>query len=449
MAENTAIPNQKPPAPNNRSHGNIITVKIYPSNGGEAVDVKNLVVEFYYYENLLSNTITGRLVIADTGGLDPTNKQDMPGILDGIPIRGGEAVEITVEDSFKNKLIFKGDKALFVNKVAAGAPGTQKDVIGIELATRDYFANEQTRIKKSFQGKISDTVYEIVKSQYPAGLGSPKEIEIDETVEPYRFVGNMWKPFKVCTWLSSRANPAAKTPGHAAGYFFYEDYDGFKFKSIDALVAVEPTKKYQYTNLPNKKAGYEPIQYYMIDKNIDVHQNLLLGTYNNKSIFFDGFSFAFKIADYDIKQQKGDLDTSGKSFVGDFINEKFTNLPTRFMTRILDNGYQPLGASAEEQLKNWKSTPSKPMYPAHQVMAQTLMRYNQLYSIKTHITIRGDFTLRAGNTIHCEFPDLKESRTRKPNTATSGKYIIASLCQRITKKETLTSLTLVRDSFTK
>ena len=119
------------------------------------------------------------------------------------------------------------------------------------------------------------------------------------------------------------------------------------------------------------------------------------------------------------------------------------------MTRILDNGYQPLGNSAEEQLQQWKSKPKKPMYEAPNLMAQTLMRYNQLYSIKTHITIRGDMTLRAGHTVLCEFPDLKDNRNRKPNATTTGKYIIASLCHRITRSETLTSLTLVRDSFTK
>jgi hypothetical protein len=447
MSNTLNPPPQVSPA-NNRSQGNIISIKVFPANGGAGVEIKNLVPEFSYYENILSNTLTARMVVTDSGGLDPDNKQDMPGILDGIPIRGGEAVEVIITDSFQTKLTFTGPKSLYVNRVSAGQPGTQKDVLIIDLCTRDYFANEQVRIKKCFQGKISDSVYEIIKDA-KTGLGSPKPIEIDETVEPYRFIGNLWKPFKVCTWLASRSNPSNKPPGHAAGYFFYEDYDGFKFKSIDALVSREPSLKCQYTNLPQKKEGYEPIQVYSINRNIDVHQNLVLGTYNNKSIFWNSFDCQYIRVDYDIKQQKPNLDTAGKNFVGDFVNEKFTEIPTRLMTRILDNGYQPLGNSAEEQLQQWKSKPKKPMYEAPNLMAQTLMRYNQLYSIKTHITIRGNMKLRAGHTILCEFPDLKDARSRKPNATTTGKYIIASLCHRITRSETLTSLTLVRDSFTK
>lgn len=444
----TLNPPPKVAPANNRSQGNIISIKVFPANGGAPTEIKNLVPEFSYYENLLSNTLTARMVVTDSGGLDPQNIKDMPGILDGIPIRGGEAVEVIITDAFQTKLTFSGAKALYVNRVSAGQPGTQKDVLIIDLCTRDYFANEQVRIKKCFQGKISDSVFEIIKDA-KTGLGSPKDIEIDETVEPYRFIGNLWKPFKVSTWLASRANPAKKGPGHAAGYFFYEDYDGFKFKSIDALVAREPIKKYQYTNLPQKKEGYEPVQIYSINRNIDVQQNLLLGTYNNRSIFWNALDCQYIRVDYDIKQQKPNLDIAGKNFVGDFVNEKFTELPTRLMTRILDNGYQPLGNSAEEQLQQWKSKPKKPMYEAPNLMAQTLMRYNQLYSIKTHITIRGDMTLRAGHTVLCEFPDLKDNRNRKPNATTTGKYIIASLCHRITRSETLTSLTLVRDSFTK
>jgi hypothetical protein len=442
-----STPNSQLTPANNRSLGNIVSIKIFPSKGGDPTDIRLLTPEIKYYENLLSNTVTMSLVIADSGGLDTENKKSMPGILDGIPIRGGEAVEIVIEDSFKNKLTFSKDKALYVNRVSAVSPGTQKDVFILDLCTRDYLANEQVRIKKSFQGKISDSVREIIGDKN-TGLGSKKPIEVDETLEPYRFIGNMWKPFKVCTWLASRSNPT-KGIGHAAGYFFYETYDGFKFKSIDALMSVEPTKKYQYNNLSVKKDGYEPIQVYNIERNIDLHQNLLLGTYNNKTIYFDAFAFRFTSVDYDIKQQKKNLDTAGKSFVGDFVAETFSSIPTRFMTRILDNGYQPLGRNSEEQLQSTKAAPSKPMYDAPKLMSQTIMRYNELFSIKTNIIIRGDLNLRAGQTIYCEFPDLQNSKNRKPNTATSGKYLISSLCHRITPKECTTSLTLVRDSFTK
>ena len=74
------------------------------------------------------------------------------------------------------------------------------------------------------------------------------------------------------------------------------------------------------------------------------------------------------------------------------------------------------------------------------------MRYSEIFSIKTHITILGDFDLRAGQMLHCEFPDLQESKARKPNQQSSGSYMIASICHRLTPSDCHSSITLVRDS---
>ena len=47
----------------------------------------------------------------------------------------------------------------------------------------------------------------LLTADVPEGLGTKKELEIDPTLKPYRFIGNTWKPFKVCTWLAAKANP--------------------------------------------------------------------------------------------------------------------------------------------------------------------------------------------------------------------------------------------------
>jgi hypothetical protein len=61
--------------------------------------------------------------------------------------------------------------------------------------------------------------------------------------------------------------------------------------------------------------------------------------------------------------------------------------------------------------------------------------------------IPGDFSLHAGDMIECDFPDLAKIENKQPNKQTKGKYMIASLCHRVTPNDCFTSLTLVRDSF--
>jgi hypothetical protein len=63
--------------------------------------------------------------------------------------------------------------------------------------------------------------------------------------------------------------------------------------------------------------------------------------------------------------------------------------------------------------------------------------------------VAGDFSLNVGDLIYCEFPDIKEQTNKLTNTQSSGIYMIASLCHRLTSQDSYTSLTLVRDSFGK
>ena len=61
--------------------------------------------------------------------------------------------------------------------------------------------------------------------------------------------------------------------------------------------------------------------------------------------------------------------------------------------------------------------------------------------------IAGDFSLRAGDLIYCEFPKLSTEPNTQVNKKSGGLYMISSLCHNLTPRETYTSLTLVRDTF--
>ena len=151
---------------------------------------------------------------------------------------------------------------------------------------------------------------------------------------------------------------------------------------------------------------------------------------------------------YTIGSQEPKLTLIGEDFT--YVAPEFKESPTRFMSRILDVGCLPSGNTADSQLSTWASSPKKPNYDAANIMSQSLMRYNQLYSIKLNVIIAGDFSLHAGDIIECSFPDLTNIDSNKPtNKQTTGKYIISSLCHNMTPKSCFTSLTLVRDSFGK
>jgi hypothetical protein len=423
---------------------------VFPTDGGKERDIAGSIVQLNYYENILSNSITMSVVVADSGGLE-FEKKNMIGLLDGIPIRGGERVVIEFSDNqdTKNTLSFV-EQSFYVNRISNANPGTQNEVFFLDLCTREFLANEQTRVVKRYDGKISDNVIQILRDK--TGLNTKKDIDADSTVIPYNFIGNDRKPFYVCTWLGTKGVPEETGKiNSAAGYFFYETYDGFKFKSIDVLLNQKPKdkKRYVYTNAPNinEKTEYtSKILSVNIDRDIDLQQNVSMGTYANRSLFFDFYAMDYEVRNYNLKFNQKDGITPAEENVL-FVPDEFTEAPSRLMNLVLDYGTMPSGNTPNAQLKTWKDDPKYANYDAPKLMVQTIMRYNQLYTIKTNIIIAGDFSLRAGDIIECDFPDLTKRKNKRPNKETKGKYLIASLCHRITPEDTYTSLTLIRDSF--
>ena len=419
-------------------------------SAAESKDLSPVVSEFRYYENILSNNITATAVISETGfETDGTTTTTGQGTVDGLPIRGGERTDIVVRDDYNNIMDFRN--GLYVNRVRNSDPGSQKDVYFLDFSSRESFSNEKTRVTKRYDGKISQHVEDILTQV----LQTNNRIDIDETAVDYNFIGNSRKPFKVCTWLASKAIPQS-TPGGgrtgsgiggAAGYVFYQTRDTFHFKSIDMLFKQEPRRKYIY-NTGAKVVGYDAnIINYRIDRDVDVKESLTLGTYNNRTLFFDPVSFNYTVRNYDIANQKDKIDTAGRNFGADLVAEQFRNSPSRLMTSTLDVGILPQGINSTAQLENWKNRPKQPNYDAPNSMVQSIMRYNQLFTIQTNVIIPGDFSIRAGDLVECTFQKLDGSPVKEINREASGIYMVANVCHKVTSSDTETSLGLVRDSY--
>jgi hypothetical protein len=239
--------------------------------------------------------------------------------------------------------------------------------------------------------------------------------------------------------------------GGAAGYLFYQTRDGFNFKSIDKIFEQSPIKNFLYNNISEAPSGgYDAkILSYNIDRDVDLKEGMTLGTYNNRSIFFDFYSMNYKVVNFDIGEQKNKLSTAGRKFAPDQVAREFTQSPTRLFSHILDVGTIPRGTTSDAQLKNWKDNPTVSNYDAERSMVQSVMRYNQLFSIQTNITIPLDLSIKAGDLITCEFPELKGSPNKGSNDESGGIYMVAHVCHRVTPEESFSSLSLVRDSFGK
>ena len=364
--------------------GNIREFKIFQAkDGGNSVDAAGVVVDIKYYEDVLSNSVSLSAIITESGESD-NKKLGNKGILDGLPVRGGEPATIVIEDNDGNKLSFKNDSKLYVNRVRNAIPGTQKDVYSMDFTSRELFANEQSRVVKRYDGKISENVKKILTEATSAevGIKTKKKVNVDETAINYNFIGNDRKPFYVCTWLASKAAPSDSNGG-TAGYLFYETYDGFNFRSIDKLFQQRMRGNYLFSNTDDNPKEYDgKIITYDIDRNIDLQNNLMMGTYSNRSLFFDFYAMNYQVRNFNVDStgaaksdgggSKGKIVTAGTDDI-DSVADEFRKPISRLMNRVLDVGTLPPGKDIEAQLKAWKENPDNATYDAADIMVQSLM----------------------------------------------------------------------------
>ena len=430
--------------------GNITRFEIYPNLfKSESVDEKNKkkpssllggAVELYYYESIFENSVKITTQIVDTGNALPAD--DGTGgfveLLDGLKVGGGEKIFLDFEDNQGRKLKFSDDNALYLNQLRNTTNDYSKGkTFTIDASSKEFFDNELTRVEERYDGKISESVKKILKKV----VKTPKKLDIEDTINNYNFIGTIKKPFWTITWLAKKSVPNNK--GKSAGYLFFETYDGFKYKSLDTLFGQKPKKKYIYNNTTKVPNGYDGkiINPPIMSTNIHLQPKLMMGTYNTEHKQFDFYKSKFELKPFDFHKQEKGIKTAGKDF--EFVNSEFTSKPSRITYNISDVGGLPVGVTLSKQLERSKEVNLE----RQSITNQANMRYNQLGTIQVQVMLVGDFSLRAGDVIECDFPELSSKPNQESSKKMSGIYMIADVCHRITTRNTLTSINLIRDSY--
>ena len=425
---------------------NIKQLDIISNKDDKKVSVAGGTVGLLYYESILQDSVRATLTFADAG-----NTINNKTALDGLPIVGQEKTEVKFADNNGNEIKL----SLYVNKVTPMSDDTTKSMVQLDLTSKEFIMNEKVRLNKRFDGKISDHVQKILTD--PNYLGTKKKVDVEETSNNYNFVGNNRKPYYAMNWLSKKAVSAKnQKQGNSAGYFFYETSEGFFFKSIDGLLAQEKKKSIIYNQSPDSRGENIPAGYdmkaldYVKDNAVDVQDKLQMGAFSTRTILFDPFTCYYEVITPNAKEKEKSLKLGGKElpvlnkeFNREGNNKEFSR--TQYM--LLDKGTLPTGSGigkGQEQLNKSKEENFLPK----DILNQSIMRYGQLFSQRSTITIAGDFSLHAGDVIFLDAPELQtETKNDDVNKESGGLYIIADLCHYISPKETYTKLNLVRDSF--
>ena len=378
-----------------------------------------------YYESLFSPSVNVTIETTDVSGF--VSREE---------IYGGQSIEISIKmfdpdiDDFKIK---KDKHGLVVNSVKNVTMDFKESKSTLECVSKDFLRNEVARLNRRFTGNITEIVKKIMEEE-PKGIETTKDIEVDQATNSYTFCGNLKRSIDTIQWLQ----PKAKSENQF-GFLFFEDYDGYKFKSIESLLKQEP-----FTDQPfemsqaSTSSRFAILDAVMVQTN-DVFLNMRSGTYNNDTTYIDLISQTKSVDDFKIDNLK-DLKDPPK------LPDNLTDSTSRKMLRFDDPGVMQKGSKREEE---------QPKEELAKIQNQSYARNNLLFSQALKIKVSFNPSLRVGKIIEVRLPvdtDSSESGVKYQKLGKgdlSGKYLISELRHKVGSNKSSTHLTLVRDLFTK
>jgi hypothetical protein len=412
-------------------------------SGSQSVNIKGIMAELSYYEDIFRGSMTGHVLI-----------QDSISLIDRMGMSGFEFLYLsfkkTGQDSAEFKRYFRiyriGDRVLKNNST---------EVYTIHFCSEELFLSEQIKISKSYAGrKISDIVYSILHND----LGIPdKKLIIGDTMGVYDFVIPYKKPFEAINWLANYSRPKNKA---GADFVFYENAEGFNFVSLQELMDTFPYGYYIYTPRNLGKRGEQTelgssligIKSYNILDTFDTLYGTNTGAFSSKLISIDPLTRSYTETKYDYSKYFESSVTLNKyAIVGDYKNRK-----NKYSYENYDAVLKVATSNSEQKKAKYISDKSESVandvyveeYIPYRTAQLALLNYSRI-----KIALSGDPNLRIGTTIDIKLPSMRGPDGSGNNTGDydrhhSGKYLITSVRHIIDvnmKYETV--LELAKDSF--
>jgi hypothetical protein len=370
-------------------------------------------------------------------------------LISEIPITGMEKITFGIKTPYFSDQEYKFDFRIY--SVSNRTAYNKMHQYTLNLISFEGLQNEMLRIGKVMQGYGHEMVQKIMKETFK----TKKKIDItDVCLYKLKLIPRNLRPFEFIHSILSKCipksigskTPAATTiknlnPQHqnsnqqsdvtpkenlfgSAGYFFWETYDGYIFKSIDALcnpLSEKTIPEYAYKNY-NPDPGHSIIEYQYTTE-IDLMKKFRAGTYSSMIVFFNPSSGIYQEFLYDINSSYKKMNHLGKDETIPPAIQEFSKYPTRIMTQFPDS----------ETYYNGAGIPDYSDYPDYRqhYMCQSIARKFLLKNQELHITVTGNLSLRAGDKIKVLLPNYLADNLKSPSEQydkmNSGLYLIKSI----------------------
>jgi len=403
------------------------------------VDIRGLYTNLEIFEDMFSPYMTAKLYMVDSVNLT-----------EQLPIRGQETLDLEFVTDFQDmEPVKKTFRVYKVDSQIIDDNGRGQQYV-LHLVSEGGFFNYTERCGYSVKGKVSEMVRAVFKKHFPEYIWQ-KTLEVEDTSDNFSFVlPKAYTPFKSLTWLSRKA--ILGTESDYSPFFFYETFDGYKFKSLSKTIDDGEKSKSKYyfvkSNVNRDFEGNEgsgidvtgdsklPSMYHRIqslkeDSRFDMIENIGSGIMGSQMTVYDL-----------IRKEKREY-----TFKEEDIFEKIKKLGSN--PHYMKNGSRESNEFFEKSNSAYFFFPYTP-YTVYTEQNQIVdnSRFeeyflNRKYMVNTMMTqkvvveIYGDSSKRVGQLIDLFVPKIAADGhlLEEPQDKNlSGEYMITSICHRFGKK---------------
>jgi hypothetical protein len=421
----------------------LTSVVISPADGSKGFEVKNLVQIFSYIESVRYPVVMATVVVVDSGGL-----------LNSLPIQGGEIVKIKVKTNANPDGL---EYTMRVWKIGNRYVKNQDQAYTLGLVSEEALNNEFARIETPLEGKPD----EIIAKMLNETLKTTKTFYSEPCLFATRLIAARRRIFDIVSLLMPKSVPGldpktstsskkTNTPtknqeqkvSGSAGYFFWENKRGFNFFSIDTLCSDKPTGAYDskpwgpyVEKIANQSDGADDrftISNISYESEIDLVSGLRMGRYSTKMCFFNHSTGQYDEYVYNLKDAFEDMKHLGSQQEPSLIkvgrDKTLSDYPTGLMSMILDHEtWYNETTPASPYDKDGSKSPS-PYSERHlEYAAQSIVRYDTLSNQTATIVVPGNSKICAGDKVDIRIMNKlpsAEVKKEKFDQENSGVYLI-------------------------
>ena len=409
------------------------------------LSIRSLVQEFSIYES-----IDGKFLSGDMTLLDGTNA------IQTLPITGFERVEFFFRTPGTDKgfdFSVKTGHPMFVYSLKnRSGVNPRSQIYTLKFVSTEAIRNHQTRISQAFTGQIDQMVTDICYNY----LKTKKDLIVEDTKSNHKFVMPRLKPTKAIEQLRKNARSLHY---ENSGFLFFENGDGFNFKSYEGLFCKKdgsprPVKAHYSPKIKN--IGEDPVyalqsvENFTILQQFDTLNNTANGVYASRLITHDLYNKTFEELDFDYNKEYGKQNHLEQDANG---GKRSDNGILPFFN--YDNG-DTFGNKSEGKI--YYQSETKKIHNTHElpeskdILQKRISQHIATNSLIIEITAPGTTELRVGDIVNFTLPKYAPFSKEDPkdnDKYLSGRYLISAARHHVStlnKRHTL-ALELIKDSF--